>query len=77
MSQRPIVFVTGASRSIGIGSSIAKELAQSVWDVALTYWQPYDESMPWGSDPQEVQLLRNEVESFGVPYRIYIVEAIA
>lgn len=77
MSQRPIVLVTGASRSIGIGSSIAKELAKSGWDVALTYWQPYDESMPWGSDPQEVQLLLNEVESFGVPYRIYIVEAIA
>jgi 3-oxoacyl-[acyl-carrier protein] reductase len=66
MPQRPIVLVTGASRSIGIGSSIAKELAQSGWDVALTYWQPYDMSMPWGSDPQEVQLLRSEVESFGV-----------
>jgi 3-oxoacyl-[acyl-carrier protein] reductase len=64
--QRPIVLVTGASRSIGIGSSIAKELAQSGWDVALTYWQPYDMSMPWGSDPQEVQLLRSEIESFGV-----------
>lgn len=66
MSQRPIVLVTGASRSIGIGSSIAKGLAQSGWDVALTYWQPYDVSMPWGSDPQEVQLLRKELESFGV-----------
>jgi 3-oxoacyl-[acyl-carrier protein] reductase len=66
MSQRPIVLVTGASRSIGIGSSIAKELAQSGWDVALTYWQSYDELMPWGSDPREVQLLLNEIESFGV-----------
>ncbi|GAP99992.1 SDR family oxidoreductase [Leptolyngbya sp. NIES-2104] len=66
MTQRPIVLVTGASRNIGIGSSIAKELAQSGWDVALTYWQPYDVSMPWGSNPKEVQLLRNKVESFGV-----------
>jgi 3-oxoacyl-[acyl-carrier protein] reductase len=66
MPQRPIVLITGASRSIGIGSSIAKELASSGWDVALTYWQPYDVSMPWGSDPQEVQLLRSEVESFDV-----------
>lgn len=65
MSQRPIVLITGASRRIGIGSSIAKELAQSGWDVALTYWQPYDASMPWGSDPKEVQLLCQEVESFG------------
>ncbi|MBW4553877.1 MAG: SDR family oxidoreductase [Aphanocapsa sp. GSE-SYN-MK-11-07L] len=66
MPQRPIALVTGASRSIGIGSSITKELAQSGWDVALTYWQPYDVSMPWGSDPREVQLLRTKVESFGV-----------
>ncbi len=66
MSQRPIVLVTGASRNIGIGSSIAKELAQSGWDVALTYWQPYDKSMPWGSDPKEVQSLCHKLDQFGV-----------
>jgi 3-oxoacyl-[acyl-carrier protein] reductase len=65
MPQRPIVLVTGASRSIGIGSSIAETLAQSGWDVALTYWQPYDASMPWGSDPQEVKSLRHKLEQFG------------
>ncbi len=65
MTQRPIVLITGASRTIGIGSSIAKELAKAGWDVALTYWWPYDASMPWGSDQREVQLLRNEIENFG------------
>ncbi len=64
MSQRPIVLVTGVSRTIGIGSSIAKELAQAGWDVALTYWQPYDASMPWGSDPQEVQLICQQLEQY-------------
>ncbi|MBE9184566.1 SDR family oxidoreductase [Microcoleus sp. LEGE 07076] len=66
MTQRPIVLITGASRTIGIGSSIAKELAKSGWDVALTYWQPYDTSMPWGSNPKEVQSLCNKLEQFGV-----------
>ncbi|MCU0552486.1 MAG: SDR family oxidoreductase [Leptolyngbya sp. Prado105] len=66
MFQRPIVLVTGASRNIGIGSSIAKEMAQSGWDVALTYWQPYDVSMPWGSDPKEIQSLSNEIDRCGM-----------
>jgi 3-oxoacyl-[acyl-carrier protein] reductase len=66
MTQRPIVLITGASRTIGIGSSIAQELAKSGWDVALTYWQPYDASMPWGSDPKEVQSLCHKLEQFGV-----------
>jgi 3-oxoacyl-[acyl-carrier protein] reductase len=65
MTQRPIALITGASRTIGIGSSIAQTLAQSGWDVALTYWQPYDASMPWGSDPNEVQLLCRKLDSFG------------
>jgi 3-oxoacyl-[acyl-carrier protein] reductase len=66
MTQRPIILVTGASRTIGIGSSIAREVAKSGWDVALTYWQSYDASMPWGSDPKEVQSLCQELEQFGV-----------
>ena len=65
MSQRPVALVTGASRAIGIGASIALALAKSGWDVALTFWRPYDASMPWKSDPEEVQSLRVRLESFG------------
>lgn len=36
---------------MGIGASIVTTLARSGWDVATTYWRPYDVSMPWGSDP--------------------------
>jgi len=35
MSTRPIALVTGASRTIGIGSSIALTLAEAGWDVAV------------------------------------------
>lgn len=65
MTQRPIVLVTGASRAIGIGSSIAFALAESGWDVALTFWHPYDASMPWKSHPEEVIALCARVESIG------------
>jgi len=65
MTQRPIVLVTGASRTIGIGASIALALAESGWDVALTYWHPYDVSMPWKSRPEEVMALCSRLESVG------------
>ena len=53
-TSRPIALVTGVSRKIGIGAAIALALAESGWDVAITYWRPYDATMPWGSEPQEV-----------------------
>ena len=65
MSHRPVALVTGASRSVGIGAAIALALAQSGWDVAITFWRPYDSSMPWGSDPEEVQSLCASLESRG------------
>ncbi|MEM7127713.1 MAG: SDR family oxidoreductase [Chloroflexota bacterium] len=71
--QKPIALITGASRSIGIGHSIALSLAQSGWDIAITYWQPYDESMPWGSQPQEVEQLCTVLKEHGA--RVLAVEA--
>jgi 3-oxoacyl-[acyl-carrier protein] reductase len=64
-SQRPIALVTGASRAIGIGASIALALAESGWDMAITYWQPYDASMPWGSQPEAVNTLRSRLQALG------------
>lgn len=53
-TSRPVALVTGASRAIGIGASIATALAGSGWDVAVTYGRPYDAAMPWGSDPGDI-----------------------
>ncbi len=50
---RPVALVTGASRQRGIAAALARGLAQSGWDVATTYWRPYDATMPWGSHPED------------------------
>lgn len=64
-STQPVALVTGASRKIGIGASIAKTLAQSGWDVVTTYWRPYDQSMPWRSQADEAQDIIRQVQTLG------------
>ncbi|MCX4457825.1 SDR family oxidoreductase [Streptomyces sp. NBC_01340] len=48
---RPLALITGVGRTVGIGAGIARRLAASGWNVAFTYWTPYDERMPWGPEP--------------------------
>lgn len=65
MASRPLALVTGASRRAGIGAAIAMHLARNGWDVATTFWRPYDESMPHGSDPTDVAWLRDQLTGCG------------
>lgn len=65
LATRPIALITGASRRIGIGAAIALSLARAGWDIATTFWQPYDESMPWGSNPTDVVWLQEQLATLG------------
>ncbi|MET8421915.1 SDR family oxidoreductase, partial [Streptomyces sp. NPDC005098] len=47
---RPVALVTGVGRSVGIGAGVARLLAQTGWNVAFTYWTPYDARMVWGAE---------------------------
>jgi len=64
-SNRPIAIITGASRKIGIGAAIAKKLAESGWDIAITYWQQYDKSMEWGSDSKDLDSIITALKQTG------------
>ena len=65
MEKRPLALITGAGRAIGIGSAIAKTLASSGWDIAICYWNPYDSTMPWGSNPEEMPALLEDLKKLG------------
>jgi len=50
--KRPVALVTGVGRRAGIGAAIVEKLAGDGWDVAFTYWRPYDDRMPYGRDEE-------------------------
>lgn len=72
-ARRPLALVTGAGRSAGIAASVVLNLVRAGWDVAFTYWTPYDTRMPWGAEPEASATLRQQVAALGA--RTVAVEA--
>lgn len=68
-----IAVVTGASRRVGIGAAVARRLAAAGADIFITYFRPYDASMPWGSRTDETEGLLTDLQALGV--RAYGLEA--
>ncbi|MCX5208554.1 SDR family oxidoreductase [Kitasatospora sp. NBC_00240] len=58
-------MVTGVGRTIGIGAGIASQLAASGWDIAFTYWNPYDRRMAWGVEQGGTDAIIRELTEHG------------
>jgi len=57
MSADKVAIVTGVGRRRSIGARLAVGLAADGWDLALNYWQPYNDRVALehgASDPEEI-----------------------
>lgn len=62
---RHVALVTGVGRRIGIGFAVVERLARDGFDVAATYWTPYDQRMHWGADEDVGDELANQLHALG------------
>src|SRR3954466_4425577 len=70
---RPTALVTGVGRRIGIAAGIAGRLPGGGWDLALSWWRPYDASLDPASAADEPQHIADDLRRRGA--RVVLLEA--
>jgi 3-oxoacyl-[acyl-carrier protein] reductase len=58
-------LITGVGRRRGIGAGIAAGLAADGWDLALSFWRPYDERLHVENDPDDPDQMATELRMLG------------
>jgi 3-oxoacyl-[acyl-carrier protein] reductase len=68
--RRPAALITGAGRLDGIAAGIAARLADDGWDLALSYWRPYDADQTYPSGDDEPERLADDLRGRGAAVRL-------
>lgn len=65
MTTHRAAVITGVGRRRGIGAAIALGLAADGWDLALSYWHPYDDRIGLDHSSQDLDVLASEIRDIG------------
>ena len=60
-----VAVVTGVGRRRSIGARLAVGLAQDGWDLALSYWRPYDDRVGFDRSIDDPESIAEECRSLG------------
>lgn len=62
---RGTVLITGVGRRRSIGAGLALGLAEDGWDLALSYWRPYDDRLGMEAGPDDPAAIAEDCRALG------------